>query len=144
MRMPFWEGSERLFDLTELPVEQSACGFVRERQQPMEWPDLQLETRFQRAVSLLAKKGVRSYCTLPLTTAQKRFGALGLGSSRPNAYHDDDLHLLRGVAELVALALENAMTREEKVLILKIAEAGEVLGKTSSLVDADSRTIRGS
>jgi GAF domain-containing protein len=87
---------------------------------------------------------VRSYCTLPLTTAQKRFGALGLGSSRPNAYHDDDLHLLRGVAELVALALENAMTREEKVLILKIAEAGEVLGKTSSLVDADSRTIRGS
>jgi hypothetical protein len=54
--MHFWEGSERLFDLTELPVEQSACGFVRERQQPMVWPDLQLETRFQRAVSLLAKK----------------------------------------------------------------------------------------
>jgi GAF domain-containing protein len=75
--MHFWEGSERLFDLTELPVEQSACGFVRERQQPMVWPDLQLETRFQRAVSLLAKKGVRSYCTLPLTTAQKRFGAPG-------------------------------------------------------------------
>ena len=30
----------------------------------------------------------------PLTTAQKRFGALGLGNSRPNAYNDDDLHLL--------------------------------------------------
>jgi CRP-like cAMP-binding protein len=76
---------------------------------------------------------VRSYCTLPLTTAQKRFGALGLGSSRLNAYHDDDLHLLRGVAELVALALENAMTREGKVLILKIAEAGEVLGLSAEI-----------
>jgi len=111
MRMHFWEGSERLSDQTELPVEESACGFAWERQQAMVWPDLHKETRFGRAVSLLKEKGVRSYCTLPLPTAQKRFGALGLGSSRPNAYDDDDLHLLRGVAELVALALENAMTR---------------------------------
>jgi hypothetical protein len=56
MRRHFWEGSERLSGLTELPVEESAYGFVWERQQPMVWPDLQLETRFQRAVSLLKKK----------------------------------------------------------------------------------------
>jgi len=83
MRMHFWEGSESLSDLTELPVEESACGFVWEKQQAMVWPDLHQETRFQRAVNLLIKKGVRSYCTLPLTTAQRKFGALGLGSSRP-------------------------------------------------------------
>jgi hypothetical protein len=40
---------------------------------------------------------------------------------------------LRGVAELVALALESAMTREGKVLILKIAEAGEVLGLSAEI-----------
>ena len=33
MRMHFWEGSDRLSDQTELPVEESACGFVWERQQ---------------------------------------------------------------------------------------------------------------
>jgi hypothetical protein len=43
---------------------------------------------------------------------------------------------LRGVAELVALVLENAMTREGKVLILKIAEAGEVLGLSAERLRA--------
>ena len=131
MRMHFWEGSERLSDQTELPVEESACGFVWEKQQAMVWPDLHQETRFRPAVRLLTGKGVRSYCTLPLTTAQKRFGALGLGSSRPNAYDDDDLRLLQGVAELVALALENAMTRaaflEEKERLEMLLELSTTL-----------------
>jgi hypothetical protein len=68
----------------------------------MVWPDLPLETRFQRAVSLLTKKRREILLHAALTTAEKRFGALGLGNSRPNAYHDDDLHPLRGVAELLA------------------------------------------
>jgi len=97
----------------------------------MVWPDLHQETRFQRAVSLLIEKGVRSYCTLPLTTAQKKFGALGLGSSRPNAYGEDDVQLLQGVAELVALALENAMTRaaflEEKERLGMLLEVSTTL-----------------
>jgi len=113
MRMHFWEGSEVLSDLTELPLEESACGVAWEKQEPMVWPDLHQETRFRRTVNLLIGKGVRSYCTLPLTTAQKRFGALGLGSSRPNAYSEEDVQLLRRVAELVALTLENAMTRAD-------------------------------
>jgi formate hydrogenlyase transcriptional activator len=131
MRMHFWEGSEVLSDLTELPVGESACGFVWEKQQPMVWPDLHQETRFRPAVNLLIGKGVRSYCTLPLTTAQKRFGALGLGSSRPNAYGEEDVQLLQGVAELVALALENAMTRaaflEEKERLEMLLEVSITL-----------------
>ncbi len=129
MRMHFWEGSERLSDHAELPVEESACGFVWEKQRPMVWPDLQQETRFQRAVNLLRAKGVRSYCEIPLTTAQKRLGALGLGSSRPNAYGEDDVQLLRRVAELVALALENTMTR---AAFLEEKERLEMLLKVST------------
>ena len=131
MRVHFWEGSERLSDLAELPVEESACGFVWEKQRPIVLPDLRVETRFQRAVSLLKEKGVRSYCELPLTTAQKRFGALGLGSVRPNAYGEDDVELLRRVAELVALALENAMTQaaflEEKQRLEMLLEVSTTL-----------------
>jgi formate hydrogenlyase transcriptional activator len=131
MRMHFWEGGELFTDLAELPVEESACGFVWEKQQPMVWPDLHQETRFRRAVSLLTEKGVRSYCTLPLTTAQKRFGALGLGSSRPDAYGEEDVQLLRRVAELVALALENAMTQaaflEEKERLEMLLEVSTAL-----------------
>src|SRR4029077_3239771 len=67
---------------------------------------------FPSVLSLLRKKGLRSCCWLPLTTAQKRLGALGLGSSRPNAYGEKDLRLLPRVADLVAMAVENALTRE--------------------------------
>ena len=86
MRLHFWEGSDRLSDLAELPVEESACGFVWDKQRPMVLPDLHQETRFRPAIDLLKEKGVRSYCGLPLTTGQQKFGALGLGSRRPNAY----------------------------------------------------------
>jgi formate hydrogenlyase transcriptional activator len=131
MRMHLWEGSDRLSDLTELPVEESACGFAWQKQKAMVWPDLHQETRFQRAVNLLIGKGVRSYCTLPLTTGQKRLGALGLGSSRPNAYAEEDVEVLRRVAELVALGLENAMTRtaflEEKERLQMLLEVGTTL-----------------
>ena len=64
---------------------------------------------------MLREKGLRSYCWLPLTTAQKRLGTLGLGSSHPNAYGEKDMRLLPRVAKLVAVAVENAMTREALV-----------------------------
>jgi formate hydrogenlyase transcriptional activator len=130
MRVYFWEGSEVLSDLAEFPVEESACGVAWEKQRAMVCPDLLQETRFQRAVKLLIEKGVRSYCTFPLTTAQKKFGALGLGSSRPNAFGEEDVQLLQGVAELVALALENAMTgaafledKERLEMLLEVSTA---------------------
>jgi formate hydrogenlyase transcriptional activator len=40
MRMHFWEGNDRLSDSAELPVEESACGFVWEKQLPVVLPDL--------------------------------------------------------------------------------------------------------
>ena len=58
---------------------------------------------------------MRSYCWLPLTTAQKRLGTLGLGSSQTNAYGEKDMRLLPRVAKLVAVAVENALTREALV-----------------------------
>jgi len=131
MRLHFWEGSDRLSDLAELPVEESACGFVWDKQRPMVLPDLRQETRFQAAVNILIEKGVRSYCGLPLTSGQKKFGALGLGSQRPNAYREEDVQLLRQIAELVALGLENANTRiafrEEKERLEVLLEVGTTL-----------------
>jgi formate hydrogenlyase transcriptional activator len=97
----------------------------------MVWPDLHQETQVRGGANLLIEKGVRSYCELPLTTAQKRFGALGLGSSRPNAYGEEDVQLLKRVAELVALALENAMAQaaflDEKERLQMLLEVSTTL-----------------
>ncbi len=81
-------------------------------QQPLVVPDVNAETRFSPEMNFLKDKGIRSYCALPLTTAEKRLGALGLGSSRVSAYSEENLPLLRRVAQLLALAVENALTRE--------------------------------
>jgi formate hydrogenlyase transcriptional activator len=131
MQVNLWEKGQKLPESTEVPVEEAVCRLAWESQQPVVWPDLEHEGRFEKSIHLLRRKGVRSYCSLPLTTAQKRLGTFGVGSSRPNAYGDADVRFLREVAELVALALENGMTRaalmEEKDRLEKLLEVSTTL-----------------
>jgi formate hydrogenlyase transcriptional activator len=109
MRVHTWEGSTLANAPDEVPVEDSASGWVWRHQQPLVVPEERLDKHFPRSLTYLREKGIRSYCTLPLTTAQRKLGALGLGSSREDVYGEKNLRLLRRIAELVALAVENAL-----------------------------------
>ncbi|MDQ1411044.1 MAG: formate hydrogenlyase transcriptional activator [Acidobacteriaceae bacterium] len=112
MRVHMWEQSQIASPADEVPLEQSLSGWVFQNQKPIIVHDRAEEVPFFSPGTALAReKGLRSYCTLPLTTRQRRLGALGMGSKREGAYGEKDLQLLRRVAELVALALENALTR---------------------------------
>jgi formate hydrogenlyase transcriptional activator len=115
MRLHFWEGTELVPTPAEVPVQESPSGWAWQNQQPLVVPDLAADPRFPPVLSTLRDKGLRSYCWLPLTTAQKRWGTLGLGSSQTNAYGEKDMRLLPRVAKLVAVAVENALTREALV-----------------------------
>jgi formate hydrogenlyase transcriptional activator len=112
MRLHIRLGKNLAHAPTEIPVMDSPGGVAWQTQEPVVVPDVNAETRFPSLVNLLKEKGIRSYCALPLTTAQKRLGALGLGSSRVSTYSETNLRLLRRVAQLLALAVENAITRE--------------------------------
>ncbi|MGH9503378.1 MAG: sigma 54-interacting transcriptional regulator [Terriglobales bacterium] len=112
MRLHIWEGSGLAPVPLEVPVEDSPSGWAWQNQQPLIVSDLAADPRFPPALDTLRHKGLRSYCWLPLTTAQRRLGTLGLGSSQINAYGDQDMRLLPRVAKLVAVAVENALTRE--------------------------------
>ena len=112
MRLHVLEGNDLARTPIEIPVIDSPSGIAWQTQQPQVVPDVNAETRFPSVINLLRNKGIRSYCTLPLTTAGKRLGALGLGSPRVSAYSEESLRSLRKVTELVALAVENALTRE--------------------------------
>jgi formate hydrogenlyase transcriptional activator len=111
----FWEKSALSAAPTERLVEDSPSGWAWQNQQSLVVPDLAADSRFSPVLTMLREKGLRSYCWLPLTTAQKRLGALGLGSSQINAYGERDMRLLPRVAKLVAVAVENALTREALV-----------------------------
>lgn len=115
MRLHFWQGTELIAAAAEVSVDESPSGWAWQNQQPLLVADLTTDQRFPPVLSSLRDKGLRSYCWLPLTTAQKRLGALGLGSSQKNAYDEKDMRLLPRVAKLVAVAVENALTREALV-----------------------------
>ena len=115
MRLYLWQGSEMDPLPQEIAVDASPSGWVWQNQEPLVVNDLQLESRFPIVLNRLREQGLKSYCWLPLTTAEKRLGAFGLGSLRLDAYTDRDMRLLPRVAQLIALAVDNALTREALV-----------------------------
>ncbi|HEY1464548.1 MAG TPA: sigma 54-interacting transcriptional regulator [Terriglobales bacterium] len=75
-------------------------------------PDIAREERFVPAMKNLQTAGIRSYSVLPLTTPQRKIGALGFGSAEVNGYNDSDLVFLQRIGEMIAHAVENAQNRE--------------------------------
>jgi formate hydrogenlyase transcriptional activator len=131
MCMHIWAGAEMQAIPPEVGVADAASGWVWQTQQPLILPDLSVESRFPTLLDVMREKGLRSYCVSPLTTAQRRLGALGLASSRANAYGEKDVRLLRRVAELAALAIENSLSRqaleEEKQRLYALIEVNRHL-----------------
>jgi len=97
---------------TEYPVEGNPSGWVWETQQPFISEDILTETRFVAFLARLRESGVRSFASLPLTTAQRRLGAMGFGRLRPQAISDSDVRFMERVAAQVAVAVDNALNFE--------------------------------
>src|SRR2546422_7940934 len=99
--------------LPEYPVDGDHSGWVIETQQPLIVPDTAAETRWPRAMAELREHGIVSFCSLPLTTARRRIGALGFGSREPVTYTAAEGGFLGEVAKLVAVAVDNALNFDE-------------------------------
>ncbi|HKS72615.1 MAG TPA: sigma 54-interacting transcriptional regulator [Terriglobales bacterium] len=131
MRLHIWAGPSKPVIPDQMAIDDVASGWVWENQQPLILPDLHAESRFPMLLDRLREQGLRSYCVSPLTTSQRRLGALGLASARPHAYSEKDLQLLRRVAELAALAIENALNRqaleEERECLHALVEVNQSL-----------------
>ena len=93
----------------DLPVDESPGGWVWQHQQPLVVSNLAMETRFPHVTDAVCQQGVKSYCVVPLTTAQRRLGALGFGSLQEATYDTADLEFLQQVARQVAVAVDNAL-----------------------------------
>ncbi len=95
----------------ELSIEDTTAGWVWKNQQGLTFADVQKESRYSACLNIVRKMGIRSFCELPLTTKRQRVGTLSLGSSRPNLYGERELRLWRGTVQMVALSLENVLSR---------------------------------
>ena len=96
----------------EIPMVEYVRQLVWENQQPLVISHLERDERFPIVSNLLRQDGVQSLCVLPLTTAQRRVGAMGLGSVEASAYDAVDLEFLRQVAAQVAVAVDNALNSQ--------------------------------
>lgn len=94
---------------SETPVDESVGGMVWKTQEPLLIPDVEKESRFPQTMGVLRQHQVRSVCMLPLTTAQRRLGAMGIGSREIWAYAPADVDFFVQVARQVAVAVDNAL-----------------------------------
>ena len=97
----------------EWPVDESSSGLVWRTQQPVIIEDVAVENRFPKVIPLLHENGVRSYCGVPLTTAQRRLGAMVFGSLQKRSYQQAELGFMQQVAKQVAVAVDNALNFEQ-------------------------------
>lgn len=112
MKLHWWQSGPAGVLPSEFEVSESPSGWVWTHQQELLFLRVEEETRFPQVLGPLRELGTRTYFVIPLTSAEKRLGALGIASNRPGAYDEQDLRLLRRVAELVALAIDNTVVRE--------------------------------
>jgi formate hydrogenlyase transcriptional activator len=112
MRVHWWQSKPTAVLPSEIDVGESPSGWVWTHQQELLFQDLDDRARFPRILGPLREQGIQTYFVVPLTSMEKRLGALGIASNHDGAYGEEDLRLLRRVAELAALAIDNTMSRE--------------------------------
>jgi formate hydrogenlyase transcriptional activator len=96
----------------EFSIAESPSGWVWANQQPLVVDDLDRDLRFTRPIKLLREQGVRSFCSVPLTTPRRRLGAFNLGHTSPGSYALDQLEIQKLTANHVAVAVENALNHQ--------------------------------
>jgi formate hydrogenlyase transcriptional activator len=96
----------------EIPVTESASGWVFNTQQVLVVRSLDDEPRFPAVKAVLEQMGVKSYCLFPLTTAVRRLGAIGFGRKSLSAFPETELEFLQQVAKQVAVAVDNVLNFE--------------------------------
>src|SRR6202790_3999785 len=93
----------------ESPLGQTPAGRVFETQQPYVVDDIDTETSFPALMETLRGENLRSFCVVPLTTAQRRLGCLGFGKTEPYHYTSSEVEFMQQIARQVAVAVDNAL-----------------------------------
>ncbi|MDN5942298.1 MAG: sigma 54-interacting transcriptional regulator, partial [Nitrospira sp.] len=96
----------------ELPIDESPGGLVWKTQQPLIVNDVSQEPRFTKLMAMLQENGVQTFCAVPLTTAQRRLGAMGFGGLQRRTYQETEINFMQQVANQVAVAMDNALHAE--------------------------------
>jgi formate hydrogenlyase transcriptional activator len=109
----------RCMDMDQRPwldarMEETPPWWVHQNQQWLTIADWDADDRFLWLRDGLREHGieVRSICTLPLSTPQRRLGVLFVANRTPREYSEEEIHFLSFLADGLAFALGNAFNYE--------------------------------
>jgi formate hydrogenlyase transcriptional activator len=94
---------------TESPIDGHPSGWVWQSQQTFVVTDTEEDGRFPEFLQRLREVGVRSLAMVPLTTAQRRLGAMGFGRLLPQGITEAEVQFMQRAASQVAVAVDNAL-----------------------------------
>jgi formate hydrogenlyase transcriptional activator len=96
----------------ELAVEDTPAGWAWENQQAFVSLDTSKDTRYPDFMQRVQETGVHTIAIVPLTTAQRRLGAMGFGRYVPQGMTEAEIEFMKRVAAQVAVAVDNAINTE--------------------------------
>ena len=123
-----------LASVVDIAIDDSLAGQVWQSQKPLVTANVAEWAQWPQLVERAKAFGVQSSCTLPLTTARRRLGALSFSSKELAAYNESDMHYLQLVANQVAVAAENALAFQE------IEALKDKLAKEKAYLEEEART----
>ena len=94
---------------SETPMDGHPSGWVWQSQQPFVVSDSEQDHRFPDFLQRLREVGIRSLAMVPLTTAQRRLGAMGFGRLVPQGITETEVQFMQRAASQVAVAVDNAL-----------------------------------
>jgi formate hydrogenlyase transcriptional activator len=124
----------------EIPISESPAGVAWETQQTVLLDGLADETRFPDATRVFLENEIRSICLLPLTTTERKLGAVAFGRKEDVAFLDSELQLLRKAISEVALAVDNQLRSQEVVSYEK--QLKQERDRTLLLLDVTNTLVR--
>jgi formate hydrogenlyase transcriptional activator len=92
--------------------EGPTSAWVYEHRKPLIIPILNQESSLHRRINQLARERIQSLCAAPLTCADGRPASFVIGSKQPGAYSQEDLRFLSLVTDMIATALDNAISSD--------------------------------
>ena len=104
-------GVEGPLPFPDVPVEVTSTWHVYHTQEPLHVADWNSDGRFWELKQMLDKDSFKfgSVIRVPLTTAHRRLGTLGIRSQALNAYRSEDVCFLQLLSRGVALVIDDAL-----------------------------------
>ena len=98
----------------DVPIEQTKMWWVYQQQQPLCIGDWSGDDRFAARREALRRLGCeyQSLCCIPIRTSRQRLGVLRVASLRPNNFSDNQVRFLYSVADQLAVAMSERLSRK--------------------------------